>query len=587
MLRDNRHFERGQTLIAAVAFLGMFGLFAAAVLAFASGVQKQRALTEATAAIDSVAEGSAQFAAADTGVQGCGTITSGTMKFASGDTLSFTAGAIPCSPSSSNAPGQNCGLCVLNYANCPPGSSASACTGTPISAPGDWIVPGEVGVNGSVSLNTLSSITGRIGLYGSATTCTTTCSPANSASDGALTINSATASSPKLFTGSANYIGDVVTDSQGAIPSSTTITAENNTNGAVGGLAAHSVTLSTKATATASADTFTLALASASDGTLTKNSTTAGSPTLFANGANLVGDLIADAKGGVPAGTSVTAENNTNGTVGGLAPHSVMLSQKATASVGGDTFTTWLSLSSQILDPLAGALPIPTPALNPQPASGNVCPGTYSDLNGTVNLQPWGSGVCPASTSPSLYIITGNAGGNSDIVANGSTLYFTPTASVSFVGNGNISVDCGPPTVPPSCPSSASTTPTAGPYAGVAMFFDPGFNSTISFKGNGAFFVAGTVEASHAVLSLKGNGGKQSFQGGRLIVSEIQGVGNGGAGLGYGGGTVNSSGCNYWTDKLTGTLRNGSVLDAHVRFESACNSGSPTSIISFAYGDGP
>jgi hypothetical protein len=98
------------------------------------------------------------------------------------------------------------------------------------------------------------------------------------------------------------------------------------------------------------------------------------------------------------------------------------------------------------------------------------------------------------------------------------------------------------------------------------------------------FTVAGTLEASHSTLNMAGNGGNQSFQGGRLIVSQLTGSGNGGVGLGFGGSIANSSGCNYWNDVLTGTLAGGSSLGGHVRFESACNSGSPTSIINFAYG---
>ena len=432
MLRRRRSSERGQTLILAIAFLAMFGLLGAAVLSFASGVQKQRVSTEATAASNSVADGSAQFAIADTGVQGCGTVISGTMKFASGDTLSYgpnAAGA--CNSSTSTAPGENCGLCVLNYANCPPGATPAQCTGTPISVhKGDWTDPGEIDVNGSISVDSICSGTcppnnGRIGLYGSGASCGSTCSP-----------------------------GNVV-------------------------------------------------------------------------------------------------------------------------------------LSNQVLDPLAGALPIPTPAANPPSESGGtLCPGTYKNLSGTLVLDPWGSGSCAAKSAPSLYIITGSFGGagNDTITVNGSTLYFTPSASVSFAGNGTVGIDCGGPPVPTPC---ASTAPATGPYAGVSVFFDPGYTGTISYQGNGDFVESGTFEASHATLSMGGNGGSQSFQTGRLIISQIQGNGNGGAGLGFGGTTISASGCNYWNDPLTGKLAGGSSFAAHVRFETACNSGSPSSIIGFAYGSGP
>jgi hypothetical protein len=398
----------------------MFGLFAAAVLTFASGVQTQRGLTEKTASSDSAAEGSAQFAIADTAVQGCGTVTSGTMKFASGDALSYAAGAGACSASSSTAPEQDCGLCVLNYEN----------VTTPLSVQkGQWTVPGEVDVNGSISLKTITSGS-RIGLFGAGAKCATTCTP-----------------------------------------------------------------------------------------------------------------------------TPVTA------------------------------------LISKVLDPLAGALPVPTPAANPPSASGGtICPGTYKNLSvsgGDLYLAPHGQAGCSASTSPSVYIITGSMSmsGNASIVANGATLYFTASASLDTTGNGNFSINCGGgPAVPANC--NSPTTPTSGPYAGVSLFFDPKDQSTINYGGNGNDQVAGTFEASHMTIDLQGNGGANSFQSGRLIVSQLTGMGNGGAGLGFGG-AINSSGCNFWNDSLTGTLASGSSLAAHVRFETDCNSGSPTMIIGFAYGNGP
>lgn len=411
MLRRRRHQgEQGQTLALAVAFLGFFGIFAAAVLGFAGQVQSQRNLTEKTATIDAVAQGSGQFAIADTGIQACGTVSSGTMKFASGATLSYTAGAGACQSSSSSAPGQNCGLCVLNIGN----------VGTPVNVhKGNWTTPGEADVNGSVDVTSMTAGV-RIGLYGAGASCSGCVTP-------------------------------VVT------------------------------------------------------------------------------------------------------------------------------------LPSKVVDPLAGVLPVPTPGTAGS-ASGTICPGTYHDLNSTLTLDPWGTGPCPASSAPSLYIITGTIGGNHDIVANGSTLYLTKDAKFDFSGNGNTSIDCGGPPVPATCTPS---TPTTGPYAGVAVFMDSANTSTLDFTGNGTFTVAGTFEASGATLSMGGNGGKQAFQTGRLIISQIIGNGNGGAGLSFGGTVTSASGCNYWNDDLSGTTSSGSSLAAHVRFETACNSGHPTSIIDFALGNGP
>ena len=63
----------------------------------------------------------------------------------------------------------------------------------------------------------------------------------DSATDGSLMDASTISTSPTLFTGSANYVGSVVTDAQGAIPPDTTITAEDNSM--------HTATLSNAATA--------------------------------------------------------------------------------------------------------------------------------------------------------------------------------------------------------------------------------------------------------------------------------------------------------------------------------------------------
>jgi hypothetical protein len=413
LMRRRRSGERGQTLVLAVVFLAFFGLFAAAVLTFASVTQSQRAMTEKTASVNSIADGSAQFAMSDTGVQGCSSgLTGGTMKFPAGgntiDTLTYSTSGSACHSSTTSAPGQNCALCVLG-------------TGTPISVhKGDWTVPGEVDVNGSVDLNSLTSGV-RIGLFGAGASCSN-CTPAA------------------------------------------------------------------------------------------------------------------------------------------------------------------VSLARQVNDPLAGALPIPAPGANQgSRSSGTICPATYTNLSG-VTLAPWGSAQCGGSSStPSLYIVTGGLSdsGNNDVVANGSTIYLTPAATLSFTGNGNFSIDCGGPPVPATC---TSTTPTSGPYAGVALFLDPGNSSTIAFKGNGQEQISGTVEASNASLDLKGNGGSQSFQSGRLIINSISGNGNGGAGFGFSGTVATATGCDYWDDGLSGTLANGNTGPGHVRFETDCNSGRPTSIISFAYG---
>jgi hypothetical protein len=261
---------------------------------------------------------------------------------------------------------------------------------------------------------------------------------------------------------------------------------------------------------------------------------------------------------------------------------------------GATCIPSKVSLANRIVDPLQGALPIPSPTNSPPSESGNkvICPGTYNNLSAAATtgnilfLSAYGQHGCPGSAAPSLYDITGTVSvtGGGSIVASGVTIYFGPAASLSTSGSGkgDFSIDCGGTPTASTC--GTADTPATGRYAGVAIFIDPANAGVVSLQGNGNFTVAGTFEGSHTTLNMAGNGGNQSFQGGRLIVSQLTGSGNGGVGLGFGGSIANSSGCNYWNDGLTGTLASGSSLGSHVRFESACNSGSATSIINFAYG---
>jgi hypothetical protein len=75
--------------------------------------------------------------------------------------------------------------------------------------------------------------------------------PRQGAADGALINNMSSAISASLFYGSNNYVGSVITDSQGFIPAGTTITAENN--------ATNTATMSKNATGSTANDRFTIA----------------------------------------------------------------------------------------------------------------------------------------------------------------------------------------------------------------------------------------------------------------------------------------------------------------------------------------
>ncbi len=154
MLMRHRRAEDGQALLMAIGFLAFLGIIAAVVVNLWSATEAQRGSTERTAARDSVAEGSAQFALADTGSQGCGTVSGGTMHFAAttngpADTLTYTvpAGTTGCgsSSSSSNANGFPCALCLLN--------SPSSPTSTQVLSSGkqSLVVSGEIDSNGSIS----------------------------------------------------------------------------------------------------------------------------------------------------------------------------------------------------------------------------------------------------------------------------------------------------------------------------------------------------------------------------------------------------------------------------------------------------
>jgi hypothetical protein len=178
MLKRRAHAgQQGQTIILALSFLTFFALVAASVLALAGAVESQRGSTERTAAIDSVAEGSGQFAMSDSGYQPCGaaTIGGGTMNFAStirSDTLTYNipAGSAGCTSSTSgNAAGATCELCILNSS---PNSTTPAygLTKPALSTNKSITVAGEVDSNGNIAGTVTSTGTSKkIGLWQNAT----------------------------------------------------------------------------------------------------------------------------------------------------------------------------------------------------------------------------------------------------------------------------------------------------------------------------------------------------------------------------------------------------------------------------------
>ena len=157
-----------------LAFLALFGLFAAAVLRFASVTEAQRTSTERAASIDGVAQGAAQFAVADTGLQGCGTVSGGTLMFASGDVLSYNLpSASSCGVSSAGVPpGHDRELCLLGFGTSPDADD------TVLSTDNAVVVNGEIDGNGRIIGSGAVSAVGpaaRIGLLNPA--CAQACLP--------------------------------------------------------------------------------------------------------------------------------------------------------------------------------------------------------------------------------------------------------------------------------------------------------------------------------------------------------------------------------------------------------------------------
>ena len=189
--------------------------------------------------------------------------------------------------------------------------------------------------------------------------------------DGATAAASTTISSASLFTLANQYAGWSITDSLGAIPSGTIITAE-----AAG--TSHNATISQPASATKTGDKFTLtavpptcplsnltvdnipfsaatgtpptysvsltglsqvvpaggsaAIASAADGATTMTSPTISSATLFTSPGQFAGWFITDSAGAIPAGTTITSETAGTG-------HNATISQAAGSTTSTDRFT--------------------------------------------------------------------------------------------------------------------------------------------------------------------------------------------------------------------------------------------------------
>jgi len=167
-----------------------------------------------------------------------------------------------------------------------------------------------------------------------------------------------------------------------------------------------------------------------------------------------------------------------------------------------------------LVDPLANLSMPDYSALVAKTHSCTQGPGIYDSLES-----------CPAGMLTGLYVLTGSShlSGQSDIVANGVTLYFL----------------CGTTTSPRACNVGESggdllftgqgtlaiTAPTSGATQGLSIVADRNNTATFSFRGNGAQSNSGTIYAKSGTLNYRGNGAGYSMDS-LLVVGNIDFSGN-------------------------------------------------------------
>jgi hypothetical protein len=163
-------------------------------------------------------------------------------------------------------------------------------------------------------------------------------------------------------------------------------------------------------------------------------------------------------------------------------------------------------------DPMAGlTLPPDLTGLSFK-ASGNVCtggPGIYAN--------PTGSNC---TLTPGLYVfIGGTLGGNSGIIANNVTMYFTCAtgntpracnsgetgANLDLSGNGNFTIN-------------APTTSTNQSIPKVAIAFDRNNTATVRLVGNGTLHITGSIYLKSGTVDMRGNGCTSSTSIDSLII---------------------------------------------------------------------
>ena len=496
----------------ALAFIALFAVIAVSIAGFADVTFKQQLRTEATAASDSLIEGAAAYSVADANRPdwSCVGKPVGSVTMTDGKTLGYSTSA--CLPFSF---GQRfakfpCTLCALSTTQ---GNNGISDAKLPVLLPD----PGAV-----IITNSSLSITDPGG----------SC-PYFFAAGGGIQYNSNNAAAP--------------TSSGGAVYAKTNITGSP-------------------------------------DGTLTKNLTTATSPSLFTGAANYVGQSITDLDptGGceIPAGTTIKPpENNVT--------HSVTLSNKATGTIAADTFTIATpaaptARTTTLKDPLAFLQsPLKQGLLNGLPNVGSVSPPGGSILHpGIYSLIAIGTNST-IYLDPGVYAIAGGA-----------------TAQFSVAGGANVYVNCGTDPVPVACSGAqfqgqpgvllyflcgTSLTPaecatpqpaasfmtsgggtidlrsqTTGPFANIAVFYDRNDTSQFNITGGGTYVFSGGTYVPASQFILQGNGVAAGFNG-PIIASYITLGGSGTGRLNLGGLGAGPFSCVTMNNGLTTSTVSGSA----------------------------
>jgi hypothetical protein len=197
-----------------------------------------------------------------------------------------------------------------------------------------------------------------------------------------------------------------------------------------------------------------------------------------------------------------------------LAADNILLAGAITTS-GSATYSGDIGTASGLGDPLAN---LAAPSFVGTGAAVNVTGNSQQTLNPGVYRSIKVSGNGSLTLNPGVYILTGgglSVTGNGSILGDGVFIYNTGAGStyggIALSGNGTCSL----------------AAPADGPFAGVLIFQDRLNTRAMSFSGNAAVGISGTVYAQNALLTMSGNAQTTLS----LVVDRLQIRGNGTAAL--------------------------------------------------------